>query len=330
MAKVKLDSFTNYLIFLFLMFSGFVTAFICGSNNHQNLIRWYTFCFPLLMVLRVVSFYIKNYLLYMLELCYFVNFVSIFAVYFNVGMKYIYPYLHGPLPGYSLMFGDAFVPHDLDKTTSFALHAFSTLVTKRLYWNGDQSKVLSLNDFEINTFITEVMISSLVIYVPWLILYTVGFLFPYKGTAPTMVRWNQGSKFPEDAEISNEQKIFYIIKHAIGINFMLIIGNFNRYCWQTDYIMVYSQIIMGFVHGGWHYFNGHGFKINEAKNIVTQSVKTHVSLTDKGIDLKIGEKDGTSKYISFGTGGSISVGTKSNGETETNLLPENINHNKND
>ena len=97
MAKIPVDTFTNYIIYIFLIFEIIGTAWMCGYNDHYLLRLWYTFTMITLFVTRICSFYRKDYMMYLLEMCYVVNIVSIFFVYFDFGIKYIYPFLHGPL-----------------------------------------------------------------------------------------------------------------------------------------------------------------------------------------------------------------------------------------
>lgn len=299
MTKVPTDTFKNYVIYLFLMFEMLGTAWLCGSNNHTYLRYWYVFTMATLFITRIYSFYRKNYLLYLYELCYAVNIVSMFSVYLNIGIEYVYPFLHGPLIAYSLFFGDALILHDLDKTTSLAVHCFGAIITRRLYWHGDEKLTLEFSDLTLESFKQKMLISFLC-YSIWAFLYSVFFLFPYNGQGLTMVRYV--ARLEKYEKIPNFTKIKYIFYHMIYSFCALIIGNLSMYIWQLDYLLITIQIISGIGHGGWYYYKEHKFKYNEAHDELMKSIKNHITLHKTSFKLKIKESENETEHIEMTLG----------------------------
>lgn len=277
MTKVPTNTFQNYIIYLFLMFEIVGTAWICGSNDHALLRTWFTFTMITLFVTRLYSFYKKGYLLYLWEMCYFVNLVSIPMIYNDIGMNYIYPFLHGPLIAYSLIFGDALILHDLDKTTSLAIHSFGAIITRRLYWQGDQSLILSLEDLTLESF-GQQMLVSIGCYLLWVIPYCIFYLFPFNGSGHTMIRYT--TRLDENGIVTTIMKAKYIVLHMLLVVLALLMGNLAMYIWQFDYVLIISQIICGVIHGGWHYYKEHKFKFEEAQKDLMKSINTHLKLKE--------------------------------------------------
>ena len=81
-------------------------------------------------------------------MCYYINIIAIIILTNNWNIHLIYPFLHGPFIFYSLFFKDKFMPTDLSKTTSFALHTFGTIVTNRVYWKSNFALSIQNLNFE--------------------------------------------------------------------------------------------------------------------------------------------------------------------------------------
>ena len=300
MAKISIDTFTNYVIYVFLICEIIGTAWICGHNDHELLKTWYIFTTITLFGTRVCSFYRKDYMLYLLEMCYVVNLVSIISMYFNVGMKYVYPFLHGPLIAYSLLYGDALIVHDLDKTTSLAIHAFGAIITRRLYWNGDFSEILSLESLTLNSFLRKMQISFFC-YLAWAVPYCIFYLFPYKGNKQTMIKYV--ARLKNDDKVTFTMKFQYIFWHMVYVLCALVLGNLTMYCWQLDYFLIIVQILSGIIHGGWYYYKEHKFKFNEAKEDIINIIENNIEVKDiKTILLKLKEEQESVNHLEITIG----------------------------
>lgn len=312
MAKIPVDTFKNYVIYLFLMCEIIGTAWICGSNDHKLLRNWYMFTMLTLFGTRLYSFYRKNYILYLLEMCYMINLASMFSIFFNVGVEYLYPFLHGPLIAYSLFYGDALIVHDLDKTTSLAIHSFGAIITRRLYWQGDQNVLLTLNDLTIESFYKK-MVISMAIYFLWAIPYCAFYLFPFDGEGYSMVRYV--ARLKKDEPVSFTAKCKYIFWHMIYVSAALVVGNLSMFCWQLDYLLVITQVMSGIIHGGWHYYKDHKFKFDEAKQDIVKVIENNIKITDsKTIVLRLKDEDDKTKHLELKFGNIPKVITKEKDE----------------
>ena len=281
------------------MFEIIGTAWICGSNDHLLLRNWYMFTMVSLFATRLYSFYRKNYLLYLLEMCYLINIVSMISVYFNVGLEYVYPFLHGPLIAYSLYYCDALILHDLDKTTSLAIHSFGAIITRRLYWQGDPSLILKLGDLTFNTFLNK-MLTSFVCYLFWAVPYCIFYLFPFNGNGYTMIRYV--ARVDNNVVVDAQSKIKYIFCHMLCCLTALVFGNLSMFCWQLDYAIIVAQIMSGIIHGGWYYYKDHKFKVKDAHKEVMESIRSNVKINSSTLSVKLKEDDDKIKHLQMKLG----------------------------
>ena len=139
----------EYFSYIFLIFISLTTAWLLGNNS--SLLRlWYSVVMTILLCARSYDFRQKKYHHFLSEFCYYINFITIWYLLKNYDIKKIYPYLHGPLLLFSIVSGDAFIPHDLPRTTTFALHIFGTLITRKIYSNSNY--VLTMDDLTWDAF----------------------------------------------------------------------------------------------------------------------------------------------------------------------------------
>ena len=184
----------------------------------------------------------------------------------DLDVKPIYPYLHGPLLFYAIFSGDAFIPHDLPKTTSFALHSFGTIVTRHLYWNG--SEILTLNNLTIDSYLHYLKICS-GIYFLWFIPYSC-YVFWYKGKSLTMIKYTL--KLKEDDKVTFIIKISYLFKHMILTIFAISIGIILMHWYELDNFMCGMQLCSGIIQGSYYYATGKKFKfMNFIKECFTKN-----------------------------------------------------------
>lgn len=274
MTHIETNLFDHYLSYLFIMFCSITTAWLLGNNDHVLIRYWYPIIMGLLIGTRIVNFYKRKYQLYLLEMCYVVNLVSIIIIPLEYDIRYIYPFLHGPLMTYSLVYGDSIVPHNLEKTTSYAIHSIGSIISRRLYWNGDPSLWLTINDLTFSSFLKHFS-TSMIVYMIWALPYYF-YLFSYNGNLMTMGKYVYRLN-PED-QLTLYLKIKYAFLHISFASLTLMIGILSMHCWQFNYFTVGCQILSGFLHGGWYYYTGH--KLNFFKMLVKTflTVKTTVKI----------------------------------------------------
>lgn len=258
--EVQTKTFSHYVMYVTTFVLTMISVWILASDNHTLIKWWYSFLMVLLFFTRAYSFYRKGYLLYLFELCYVVNFVSIFTIPSNLGMKILYPYMHGPLAGYALIFGDALIFHDWDRTTSYAIHVLGGVFTRRLYWNGENSQLYNLSDLTLTSFLNHFLI-AFGLYMCWLVPYSLFFLFPFNGNGATMARYV--NRIKDNEPISLWFKIKYVRDHAFFVNLAIIVGIFSMYCWQFNYFVVFCEIMSGIANGGWLYYTGKRFNTRQ-------------------------------------------------------------------
>jgi hypothetical protein len=238
---------TEYFSYIFSICILVTTGWILGHDNDLLIKYWYTIIMSLLLVIRIPDFKKRKYHHFLSELCYFVNLSAIYFMLMELDIKSIYPYLHGPLLLYAIFSGDAFIPHDLSKTTSFALHSFGTIVTRHLYWKSD--KILTLNDLTTDTFIHYLKI-CIGIYLMWFLPYSC-YVFCYKGKSLTMIKYTL--KLKEEDSVKFIVKVSYLLKHMTMTIFSISIGILLMHWYQLDNFMCGMQILSGIIQGSYYY-----------------------------------------------------------------------------
>lgn len=286
MAEIETKTFKHTIMYILTFLLTMMSVWILAFDNHNIIKWWYSLLLSFLFVTRIYSFYRKDYLLYLLELCYVVNFVSIFYIPLGFDIKYIYPFMHGPLACYALIFGDALLPHDWDRTTSYAIHVLGAIFTRRLYWNGNPAIIYTLSDLTFYNFLHNIQM-SFIIYLCWMIPYSLFFLIPYNGKKYTMAKYVNRLKNTDD--LTPIQKFRYIRDHMLFANLGIVIGIISMYCWQFNYAIVFCEIMSGILNGGWLYYTGKRF--NTRKFLIELWCKTNdyvkIDSNNLSIDFKI-------------------------------------------
>ena len=252
---MKIYSQLEYFSYIFSLGILVFTGWMLGYNDHSLLKYWYSFIMSLLLVFRIGDFKQKKYHHFFSEMCYFVNILAIYFLLMEFDLKPIYPYLHGPLLLYAIVSGDAFIPHDLSKTTSFALHSFGTIITRRLYWNGQSN--LSLIDLSLDSYFHYLKI-CMGIYFLWFIPYAC-YVFMYRGKSLTMIKYTL--KLKEEDNVCFRIKLTYLLKHVILTMCSISIGIIMMHWKNLDNIMCGVQICSGIIQGSYYYSNGKKLKI---------------------------------------------------------------------
>jgi hypothetical protein len=248
----KKYSLREYVSYLFLMVLFTATTWLLGKNDHQLLKYWFPIVMIGLLALRIPDFMTKKYHHFLSEMCYYVNIIAIIILINGYDIRYVIPFLHGPLLSYAIFSGDAFVPNDLPRTTSFAIHALGTVISRRLYWSGDAKLWLDMNDLISGSFVYYFAVSFL-IYLIWFVPYSC-YVFWYKGESLTMLRYTL--KLHVSEEVSKSTKLRYLFGHMFGTMFSIVLGVILMHNWLLDDIFVGAQILSGFVQGAYYYYSG--------------------------------------------------------------------------
>lgn len=262
--KIKsLDhSMSHFMAYLFLQFMVIATAWLLGTDNHDLLRIWFPIGMTALMLIRIPDFIKQKYHHFLGEMCYFVNYITMGMMMMGTDIRIVFPFLHGPLMLYAITSGDGFIPHDLSRTTSFAIHAFGTVVSRRLYWHGNETLLLSLSDLFPNSFVYYLK-SSFLIYLVWFLPYSC-YVFWYKGKSLTMLRYTMKTE-----EVYITTKIRYLVWHLFNSMFSVSFGILCMHSFAIDSLMVSLQIFNGFLQGGYYYYSGgKRLKFKFLKNLV--------------------------------------------------------------
>jgi len=263
---MRVYSQIEYFSYIFSICVLVSTGWIFGHNDNSLLKYWYAVIMSLLIILRIPDFKQRKYHHFFSELCYFVNILAIYFLLMNLDLKPIYPYLHGPLLMYAVFSGDAFIPHDLSKTTSFALHSFGTIVTRHLYWNG--AEILSLDNLTLDSYLHYLKICA-GIYFLWFVPYSC-YVFWYKGKSLTMIKYTL--KLKEDDTVTFMIKVSYLFKHMILTMFAISVGVVLMHWHVLDNLMCGMQLCSGIIQGSYYYANGKKIKfLNLIKNFFAKS-----------------------------------------------------------
>lgn len=248
-----LKSLKEYFSQLYLIFCVVSMTWFLADNDHFLIKCWYTFEITSLMLFRSISFVRKNLQCFLLEMCYFMTALSLYIILTDQDIKIIYPFIHGPLALYTLVYGDALNFSDLAKSTTFALHSGGGIVTRRLYWNGNQSLILSLSDLTYESFKNR-FVNCLKLYFMWAIPYYI-WLFFTNWKLINMAKYTFGIA-PEN-DVHFLLKIKYCALHFFAISLALCIGILSMHVKYLNYFIVTCQIVSGFAQGASYDFTGH-------------------------------------------------------------------------
>lgn len=243
-------SFQEYISYILLIVLYTATVWLLGNNNHQYLKLWFAGVMTGLLLLRIPDFIKRKYYHFFLEMCYFVNLATIFMLLFDIDIKYIYPFLHGPLLVFAVVSGDAFIPHNLPRTTSFAIHTVGTVISRRLYWHTVD--IANENVFDIEVFQT-CFSRSFLLYLCWFLPYSC-YVFMYNGKSTTMLK--NTLKLNRDRVVSNFTKVKYLFGHMFATIVALSLGTILMNSHLLDNIFVCFQIFSGIVQGAYYYYAG--------------------------------------------------------------------------
>uniref|UniRef100_A0A6C0EBC3 Glycerophosphocholine acyltransferase 1 n=1 Tax=viral metagenome TaxID=1070528 RepID=A0A6C0EBC3_9ZZZZ len=235
--------FNQYVAHNIILFIIGLTGFIIGNNNHDLIRLWFCTVMTFLLVLRIIEYFKRDFHHYLIEFCYYVNWLTILFVSLNLDIRYIYPLIHGPLVIYAIVSKDAIVPMSLTKTTSYAIHAFASIMTRRLYWYSH----LVNNSYDSYLFWFT---CSFGIYLCWYIPYCY-YVMKNNTQHACMIKWYNGKD--NNWEPAFIDRLFYLLRHMFGITIGIIIGTFMMYHEYINISLIVLQLLTGMYYGNKYY-----------------------------------------------------------------------------
>lgn len=116
----------------------FLFAFILGRFPHDLFYHYYTFMILLLLVTRVVHFFQMGWQYYLIDFCYYANFIILYCLNFGKGndlaFKVSYLFANGVLARSVWVFRNSLVLHRVDILTSLAIHLFPFICMYHFKW----------------------------------------------------------------------------------------------------------------------------------------------------------------------------------------------------
>jgi hypothetical protein len=179
--------------------------------------------------------------------------MTLYILFTGGDIRTIYPFLHGPLAFYTLMYGDALIYSDLAKSTTFAIHSGGSVVSRRLYRNGDPILILTLKDLTIESFNVHFK-SCMTIYFCWAIPYYI-WLFFTNNEYTNIIKWTFGLGSKDVVPLYLKFK--YIVLHFLAVSVALVVGILSMHFEYLNIFIVSCQVISGFAQGAAYDFTGH-------------------------------------------------------------------------
>ncbi len=242
--------FKNYISIPFVITFLCITSWIFGKNNIKLIRYWYFFSMCCLLSIRISEFVEINYHHFLIEMCYYINILSMFIVLLNMDIRIIFPFTHGPLLFYCIVFGDAPIPDRLSRTITFAIHAYSALVSRKIFWSEFDEFNKFSEQLTYNNFISE-FTRVFKIYLIWFILYAI-YLVKYNGKSNTMIKYIFKIKYSEQPDI--KIKILWLITHMICIMITCSIGILVKYNYWINVFVVFIMLISAIYQTGRFYY----------------------------------------------------------------------------
>ena len=218
-----------------------ITSWFIGYANIFLMKCWYCIAMTFLLLLRIPDFIEKKQHHYLFELCYYINILTIIIFICNYDISYIYPFLHGTFITYSLLMKDKFVYNDISKTTSLAIHSFSTIISFNVYWHY---KIINMSVLTMKTYLYYLGI-SLLIYLGWLIPYSI-YVYNYNGESITCVKYYNKLKTHEKVNLLH--KIYYILVHMIAVFISVSIGIIMMHSYDLNKLLCGIQILSAIIY----------------------------------------------------------------------------------
>jgi len=239
--------FQNYISIPLVITLLCITSWIFGYGNLVIIRYWYVFSLGCLIGIRAVEFIEIKYYHFLTEMCYYINIISIIVVLFDFDIKLIYPFTHGPLLLYCVVFGDAPIPDNLTRVLTFVIHSYSAIVSRKIYWSKNYY-LPETNNLE--TFTNEIK-QSIVIYLIWFIIYSI-YLLRYNGKSCTMIKYM--FKIDLNTQPSLKLKLMWLSIHFLTIILTCSFGIISKYNYWFNNFIIIIMLLSGIYNTGLFYY----------------------------------------------------------------------------
>lgn len=234
----NINIFENYISIPFTITLLCLTSYIFGYGDLQIIKYWYCFSLGCFLLIRISEFVEIKYYHFLIEMCYYINIISIIIVLFDFDIKIIYPFTHGPLLLYCLIFGNAPIPDRLSRSITFVIHSYSTIVSRKIYW---AKNFVNPPNNNLNTFIDELKL-SIIIYMIWFIFYSI-YLIKYDGKSDTMIKYM--FKIEKNSQPSLKLKLLWLLTHFVTIVLSCSFGIVAKYNYWFNNFIILIMIVSG-------------------------------------------------------------------------------------
>jgi len=239
--------FQNYVSVPFVVTLLCITSWVFGYGNLDLIRYWYGFSLTCLLGIRACEFIEIKYYHFLTEMCYYINVISIFVVLFDYDVRIIYPFTHGPLLLYCIMFGDAPIPDRLTRVLTYVIHSYSALVSRKIYWTKNYDNP-PINNF--NSFMGELKMSTK-IYLIWFITYSI-YLIWYNGESDTMIKYI--FKFEKNTKPDLKLKLLWLGIHFIVILLGCCFGIISKYNYWFNLFIILVLFAFSIYNTGKFYY----------------------------------------------------------------------------
>lgn len=224
-----------------------ITCWILGRNDHMLLRIWYAIVILVYIGLRIQNYVEMKRYHFFAEICYYINLITVYIVLTGIDIRTIYPFIHGCMLLFGIVSADMIILHDIPRTTSFIIHGFTAVITRRLYWHGDEALLLDWSDLTFESFLTR-WIVCISYYIIWFIPYSI-YLLRYNGKSINMFSYRMRNK---PKTILN--KLNYLItRHLFGSACALAIGIILMHSWHLNTLIVVVNVLVGLISGSRFY-----------------------------------------------------------------------------
>lgn len=169
------------------------------------------------------------------------------VVFFDYDIKLIYPFTHGPLLFYCIIFGDAPIPDHLSRVLTFVVHSYSAIVSRKIYWTNNYYNPPSNN---LHTFCNE-LFDAMKIYSIWLVIYSI-YLIVYNGKSDTMIKYM--FKIDKNTQPSLQLKLLWILTHFIAIIISCSFGIVSKYNYWLNIVIIMIMLLSGIYNTSKYYY----------------------------------------------------------------------------
>lgn len=246
----------EFSTFIFSLYSLLLLEWFVATQNIFALRILFPIVSIIMMLHRIYEFcFIKKCPLFLMEFCYVIWIWSVVIISMNADVRYIYPFLHGPLILFTALDGEPYIFNNMNKITSVMLHNFAAVIVCVMYLNSNNFEQLD----KLHSNFLHYFKYCMIIFGSWFVPFSV-FLFVYNGTAKTLLRHKFVSN--KDQPTPFNIKITYFFCYLIVMVGTISFGIVSMHCIQLSYTMMLISLTSIIVNTSWYYYSN-GDKSNK-------------------------------------------------------------------